>query len=127
MKGYYLVSVYDQPRDDGEYSLKKVLKLDEIRILRETYYLITPENSNSRRLSFGHTIVYPGGRTTGHVHPELEEIYFYIQGRGRMQIDENTFPVTEGDAVYIPPGSYHVTYNTGNIPMRFAWATFKLR
>ena len=43
-----------------------------------------------------------------------------------MQINEEVFPVKEGDAVYIPAGSYHVTYNTGNVPMRFAWATFKV-
>ena len=126
-KTSYVVSIFDLERDESENSLKKVLKLDKIRILRETYYLITPENSPSRRISFGHTIVYPGGRTTGHAHPELEEIYFYIQGRGEMQIDEKIFPVKEGDAVYIPAGSYHVTYNTGVIPMRFLWAMFKIR
>jgi mannose-6-phosphate isomerase-like protein (cupin superfamily) len=122
----YVVNVHELEPDLDENSFRKVLRLGEVKILRETYYLITPENSQSRRLSFGHTIVYPRGRTTGHAHPDLEEIYFYIQGRGEMQIDNDIFPVKEGDAVYIPAGSYHVTYNTGIVPIRFVWATFKL-
>ena len=124
---YFMVNIFDFEHDSSEFSLKTVLGFREVRILRETYYLITPENSPSRRLSFGHTIVYPGGRTTGHSHPELEEVYFYIQGRGEMQIDDERFPVREGDAVYIPAGSYHVTYNTGTIPMRFVWALFRIK
>jgi len=124
--GYYVVSIHELEPDLDENSFRKVLQLDEVKVLRETYYLITPEKSPSKRLSFGHTIVYPRGRTTGHAHPDLEEIYFYIQGRGEMQIDDDKFPVKEGDAVYIPAGSYHVTYNTGIIPIRFIWATFKL-
>jgi mannose-6-phosphate isomerase-like protein (cupin superfamily) len=122
----YVVNVHELEPDLDENSFRKVLRLEEVRILRETYYLITPKNSPSKRLSFGHTIVYPEGRTTGHAHPDLEEIYFYVQGRGEMQIDNDRFPVKEGDAVYIPAGSYHVTYNTGVVPIRFVWATFKL-
>ncbi|MEM1718401.1 MAG: cupin domain-containing protein [Thermosphaera sp.] len=126
MQHNFIVNIHELEHDSSENSFRKVLGLEEIRILRETYYLIIPENSPSRRLSFGHTIVYPWGRTTGHAHPDLEEVYFYIQGRGEMQINDKRFPVKEGDAVYIPAGSYHVTYNTGIIPMRFVWATFRL-
>lgn len=123
---YFVVNIYDMIPDTAEGSLRSRLNLEKMRILRDTYYLITPENSQSRILSFGYTVVYPMGRTTGHSHDDLEEVYLYIHGRGLMRIDDEFFEIKEGDVVYIPPGKYHVTYNPGTIPLRFIWAMCKV-
>ncbi|MFQ6067487.1 MAG: cupin domain-containing protein, partial [bacterium] len=71
----------------------------------------------------GYTAVYPEGRTTGHSHNDLEEVYFVICGQGKIVVGEEEFPIKEGDAFYVSPGLYHVTYNTGILPLRILWVT----
>jgi len=121
------VNIEDLPPDECERSLRYLAKKKEGEILRDTYFLIDPENSPSQSLKMGYTIVYPEGRTTGHSHDDLEEVYFVISGRGRMIIGEEEFPIKEGDAFYVPPGKYHVTYNAGILPLAILWVTGKVK
>jgi mannose-6-phosphate isomerase-like protein (cupin superfamily) len=71
----------------------------------------------------GFTVIYPTGKTTGHAHSDMEEVYYILSGRGTMTIGENEFPIREGDAFYVPFGEYHVTFNTGNQPLAMVWVT----
>ena len=71
----------------------------------------------------GHTIIYPTGKTTGHAHEDMEEVYYILSGKGKMVVGEDEFPVQAGDAFYVPFGEYHVTYNTGNQPLAILWVT----
>ena len=64
----YIVNIEDQKPDEDERSLRFAVKNRESEILRDTYYLIDPENSPSENLTMGHTIIYPTGKTTGHAH-----------------------------------------------------------
>ncbi len=59
-----------------------------------------------------HAYVPPGEILIGHVDP-MEEIYYIQTGQGRMQVDEEVFEVTSGDAVHIPIGQFHELANTG--------------
>lgn len=50
----------------------------------------------------------PAGRSTArHNHLASEEIYFILSGRGEMEVDGLRRCVSEGDAILIPPGSWH--------------------
>ena len=55
--------------------------------------------------------------TTRHYHREAEEFYYVLEGRGRMEIDGETTLVSPGDAILIPPGSWHQLEALD--PMRF--------
>ncbi|RLG18940.1 cupin domain-containing protein [Nanoarchaeota archaeon] len=125
-KKYSLVNINEVKPDMCDRSLRYHIKDVKNRILRDAYKLIEAGKSPSRRLTLGYTIVYPGGRTTGHSHDNMEEVYFIIQGRGIMEIGEDKFQIKEGDAFYIPPGKFHVTYNTGILPLMILWVTGKV-
>lgn len=73
----------------------------------------------------GYTIIYPEGKTTGHSHKQHEEIYFVIQGRGRMIVGETEYDIKAGDALYVPFGVFHTTYNNGITPLQLLWVTAK--
>lgn len=47
-----------------------------------------------------------------HAHKENEEIYVFLQGRGQMQIDGETFDVGEGAIVRIAPAGMRIWRNT---------------
>jgi len=62
--------------------------------------------------------ILPVGASVGrHHHLLTEEIYYILQGSGRMTVGEETRDVFEGDAVFIPREMAHTLENTGQTPM----------
>ena len=119
----YLVNIEGLKPDEDPRSLRFAVKNRKSETLRDTYFLIDPETSPSKNLKMGYTIVYPTGKTTGHSHDDMEEVYFVLSGKGKMVIGEETFPIQAGDAFYVPLGAFHTTYNTGIEPLRILWVT----
>lgn len=79
-------------------------------ILRE---LLHPDKSNVEiRYSLAHAKVGPGRRTKAH-RLKTTEVYYILQGHGRMHIDAEVAPVTAGCAVYIPSESVQYIENAG--------------
>ena len=59
----------------------------------------------------------PGASEGSHIHDgddELEEFYYFIEGRGVMWMDGREQAVQPGDAVMAPPGTDHGFRNTGD-------------
>ncbi len=121
----YIVNVDEKKPDEDKRSLRFCVNGRDSEILRDTYYLIDKENSPSKNLTMGYTVIYPTGKTTGHAHSDMEEVYYVTSGVGRMVIGEDDFPIKTGDAFYVPFGEHHVTYNTGNQPLVILWVTGK--
>jgi mannose-6-phosphate isomerase-like protein (cupin superfamily) len=119
----YLVNIDDKAPDVDKRSLRHLVKDRDDETLRDTYFLIDPGDSPSKNLKMGHTIIYPTGKTTGHAHEDMEEVYYILSGKGKMVVGDDEFPVRGGDAFYVPFGEYHVTYNTGNQPLAILWVT----
>ena len=40
------------------------------------------------------------------IYPWQEEVYFFVDGEGEMQIDDERFPVTAGDVICIEDGEF---------------------
>ena len=49
----------------------------------------------------------PGQSTQRHYHARSEEIYLIIEGGGELEVDGERRAVGPGDAILIPPGSWH--------------------
>ena len=69
--------------------------------------LLAHRNSAIRNQSLAEARLPPGGATAPHFHPQAEEIYYLLEGRGRMQIEAEVCEVGPGDAIAIPPGLRH--------------------
>lgn len=80
--------------------------------------LLAHRNSCIRNQSLAEARIPPGMSTTPHHHPKTEEIYFIIDGQGRMRIGDETCDVQVGDAIAIPPNSIHQITNTGDTVLR---------
>lgn len=122
----YVVNIEDMKPDEDDRSLRYVVKDRQSETLRDTYFLIDPIKSPSKNLKMGYTIVYPTGRTTGHSHDDMEEVYFVLSGKGKMVIGKDEFAIQTGDAFYVPLGEFHVTYNTGIQPLKILWVTCRI-
>jgi len=74
--------------------------------------LLAHRNSGIRNQSLAEARLPPGASTTPHYHPLTEEIYYILEGSGRMTIGDETREVSPGEAVAIPPGAVHTIQNT---------------
>ncbi len=81
--------------------------------------ILAHRNSVIRNQSLAEARVAPGERTTPHYHPQSEEIYYILSGRGEMQLERETRAVGPGDAIAIPPGQVHTILNPGPEPLVF--------
>ena len=74
--------------------------------------LLAHRNSCIQKQSLAEARLPPGASTTPHYHPQTEEIYYILEGAGRMTIGNESRDVLPGDAIAIPPGSIHTILNT---------------
>jgi mannose-6-phosphate isomerase-like protein (cupin superfamily) len=73
--------------------------------------LINKEISSSKNISLGVVYIKPGKSSTRHYHKVTEEIYYFLEGYGRVIIEDHTFTVSPGSSVYIPLGKWHQVIN----------------
>ena len=95
----------------------------KVASLRAADAFTTADGSTIRELwqteaqSLAEASLEAGQGTTRHYHAATEEIYFVLEGRGRMELDGELRDVEPGDAVLIPPGAWHQI--TADEPLRF--------
>jgi mannose-6-phosphate isomerase-like protein (cupin superfamily) len=64
--------------------------------------------------SLAHARLGPGEASKPHRLRTSSEVYFILEGRGRMEIDGESAEVGPGTVIYIPPGSSQHIENTGD-------------
>jgi mannose-6-phosphate isomerase-like protein (cupin superfamily) len=85
-------------------------------VLRE---LLNPLKEDlALRYSLAWAKVLPG-RTTRLHRLRTSEVYYILEGRGEMEVDEEKRTVGPGQAVYIPPRSRQCIRNTGRSSLIF--------
>jgi mannose-6-phosphate isomerase-like protein (cupin superfamily) len=74
-------------------------------------------NAPVQKQSLAEASLPAGGATERHYHRLSEEFYFILEGSGEMELDGEKGTVGPGDAILIPPGSWHTI--TAAMPLRF--------
>jgi quercetin dioxygenase-like cupin family protein len=73
------------------------------------------------QLTAGVATLEPQGFLALHRHPPAE-MYYILEGRGRMTIDGADVEVAAGTGVFIPGNAEHGIRNDGATPLRFLYA-----
>lgn len=81
--------------------------------------ILAPKNSIIKQQSLAEARIAPMQSTEEHYHIQTEEIYYILQGNGRMVIDGEERDVKALDGIAIPPGARHKITNTGNDDLIF--------
>lgn len=86
-------------------------------LLRE---LFNPEHGDnvSFRYSLAHAVVKPGQITAPH-RMKTSELYYILDGEGRMMIEDESQDVHAGQAISIPPNATQSIQNTGKGDLKF--------
>ncbi len=101
---------------------------DRIRRLKgKDVYMMFDVGEPADKLVAGYTFFQPYQRSwPPHNHTDQEEVYFFIRGRGSMEVYESpetlsfVHNVEEGDLVTIPMLNYHPVFSQ-ETPLEFIW------
>jgi len=66
-------------------------------------------------------VISPGGAPPLHQHDDTEQIFYILEGRGRLEIggESEEFLVEPGDVVRIPPATLHAIHCIGPTDLRY--------
>ena len=76
-------------------------------ITKEDNRYTVKDNTLLNNLVVSSTDLKPMKSTSGHNHKGQEEVYFFIRGDGKMELDGKEMVVKEGDTVLIEDGVFH--------------------
>jgi len=62
-------------------------------------------------LEWGVLLLKPGTTIGKHMHEQVEEIFYFLEGEGEMLVADKKFRVTPGDAIRIEPQEAHDIIN----------------
>jgi mannose-6-phosphate isomerase-like protein (cupin superfamily) len=66
-----------------------------------------------------HLVLPPGASTGPHLHREVGEFYYVMNGGGAITVSAETAPIHAGDAIPIQLSETHSVENTGTEPLGF--------
>ena len=81
--------------------------------------LLEKKDIKSDLLFFNENYVDPGVEVSAHTHHNEEEIYYILEGRALMKVDEEEMEVGKGHIVLTPKGGTHTIKNVGDKELRF--------
>jgi len=80
---------------------------------QDSYLLLTKGQFGSSHLAVTWVEGPPGSEQPHHTHPDSEQVYVIVKGRGLMMVGDEELEVTAGMLIFIPPGTPHAIRNTG--------------
>jgi oxalate decarboxylase/phosphoglucose isomerase-like protein (cupin superfamily) len=91
-------------------------------VVKDTEVYLLKDNKTLKNLVLSSTKLYVGQSTRGHRHAGQEEVYFFVQGAGKMIVGDESdepFSVSAGDIILIPDGAFHRVINDGEMNLIF--------
>ncbi|MCK9469898.1 MAG: cupin domain-containing protein [Porticoccaceae bacterium] len=86
---------------------------------------LTIENDNYRKVLYTGKhlqlvlMTLQAGEEIGReVHEGHDQFFRIEEGKGRIDIDDNSYDVQDDDAMIVPAGAWHNVVNTGTAPLR---------
>jgi mannose-6-phosphate isomerase-like protein (cupin superfamily) len=86
---------------------------------------LTAENGDFRRVLYtgGHLQLVlmslpPGCDIGAEVHEDRDQFFRFEEGEGEVDIDDNTYRVSDGSGVVVPAGARHNVRNTGTAALK---------
>lgn len=78
-------------------------------------------SSGGTRMAVGTAAIAVGASNAG-THRDVDEVLYFLEGRGRAFVGADTTDVVPGLTMYVPQGVRHGFVNTGTSPLRFLWS-----
>ena len=73
------------------------------------------------KIDWGVILLLPGERLGAHYHNEVEETFFFIQGGGKVYVNEVEYEAKVGDAFRMEPPEHHDILNDTDEPTKIVF------
>jgi len=90
---------------------------------QRSYLLLGRGQFGSENLAITWVDAGPGSMQAVHGHPDNEQVYVVVRGRGVMHVGDDMQEISEGTLVFILPGVAHAIKNSTDEPLVFVSAT----
>jgi len=74
-----------------------------------------PADTGAKDLVVIEVTLAPGGGHAFHKHPKQEEVIYVMEGQVEQWLDQEKRVLKSGDAIFIPAGVVHASFNTGKV------------
>lgn len=81
--------------------------------------LIRHEEVQTSLMFLNEVYVSPSEQVGLHVHLDMEEVFYFLEGEGIMQMNEEILEVKAGDRIVVPAHISHMIENTSDKEMKF--------
>ncbi|HXF64886.1 MAG TPA: cupin domain-containing protein [Caldilineaceae bacterium] len=81
-------------------------------------WISRPNATGARQLTAIEVTLLPGKGHNFHKHPDQEEVIYVVEGTIEQWLAQERRQLSAGEAVFIPAGLVHASFNTGNTPAK---------
>ena len=75
--------------------------------------LVTKQQVEGNRSSLGYSVFTPGTVLSPVCH-QTEEVAYVVAGSGELRLEDGVVRFAQGDALFVPAGTWHAVANTGD-------------
>ena len=83
-----------------------------------TLRVLVPSSATEGRFSVVELTEHPPYRTPAHVHPEMDESFYVLEGTLALELDGRSHRLPAGSFVHIPRGTVHAQGSADDRPVR---------
>lgn len=87
--------------------------------LKKVFLTNNASKSSLTQFAFGE--LGPGESCEEHLHPTMEEFFFFIDGSGKYSIDGEVIEIKKNTFITIPANTKHSLHSTGNEKLTFVY------
>jgi len=97
----------------------KLFTNQSLEPIRDTDIYTVTDNNYLKNLTTSETVLHANKHASEHKHDGLDEVYIFLEGIGRIQIDESMYDISPGDIYHVNGGEFHKVYNDNDTDLRF--------
>ncbi|MDX2045163.1 MAG: cupin domain-containing protein [Chitinophagaceae bacterium] len=90
------------------------------------FVFLKNEETNTALTQFAYGELLPGEVIAEHLHPSMEEYFYFLGGRGNYKVGKENYAVETGSFVRIPAGTIHELSVRGNDNLLFVYCGIAL-
>ena len=87
----------------------------------EKFVFLSQQDTTSAITQFAYGKFLPGESCAMHLHPTMEECFFFIDGEGEYIIDDVVYAIKPNCFLRIPANTLHALKATGTTPLVFVY------
>lgn len=104
--------------NNWKFVLKSNLLYEEVEGRKHSWHS-HPEINSEAETYMVKVVIKPGEGHDFHVHPEMHEILYVLEGKAEQWIEDERKILQKGESVYINAAVVHATFNAGDTDLEF--------